>query len=230
MTTRLVVNIARPIPGKSIETRVFAGAPVSVGSSAASLLRLQHPSIAPERGVLIFTAATVHYIDYAAGTSAVVDGLALTPGIPFALRPDSLIEIGPFRFCAEVVAAPGALPLHELPGHSTESETPVARQVTNDGFDPIVCAACGMTTNANTAALRSFLTHAMKLADIISAVVIELRARQARTGLRSFETSLLRTSWDHHEISSYLLGPGFLLDSGAHSGHRDHPDRRIVIT
>jgi hypothetical protein len=56
--------------------------------------------------------------------------------------------------------------------------------------------------------LTSFIRRAVKLADEISAAIIELRTRQNPPSLRRFEASVLRTSWDKYELADYLLDPG----------------------
>lgn len=209
MTDRLIVRIARPKLGRPVETRIFIESPVSVGSGPNNALRLEHPRVAAYQGVLTFTPTSVQYTDCDATASAVIDGVAVKPGIRNTLRNGTLVQVGPFMICVELAADAGldAPPAAVLPAQRPESEAlPGGSGVTGVVRQAVESIVGGVpTTSAET--LTSFLIRALKLADLVAEAIVELRTRHGRLGSRPFETSPLRIFWDPHEIADYLLDP-----------------------
>jgi hypothetical protein len=199
MTKRLVVRIARLKLRGSIEEEVFDESPITVGSVSGNALRLEHPLVSPHQGVVTFTPTAVHYMDHKVATATIVDGVPALPETPVPLQPDTLVQVGPFRFCVE---------LEPVRAHDSEGDS--EKMTFEEDVMGVIRAVASVARGApidSADTLASFVTRAVKLADIVSAVVVELRARHGRGGMRRFESSPLRNSWDAYEISDYLLDP-----------------------
>jgi predicted component of type VI protein secretion system len=200
--TRLTVRLAGE-HSRPIESRAFSTSPVSVGSGPNSILRLDDRTVSPCQGVLAFTPNVVRYVDCGSPTRSSIDGVLLTAGIPVRLEEASLVEIGRYRFCVELNRY--ASPPPEMAVNTAELPSVL--------FSGIGTVRAASLDDAN--ALRSFLERSLKIHDAVSGAIVELRERQLRLGVRSFETSLLGRSWDLHEITDYLLDPSTSAEARA---------------
>jgi hypothetical protein len=201
MTTRLIVRIVRRNTLAAVETRTFSDSLVSVGSSTTSSLRLEHPLVSPNQGVFMFTPTLVQYMDCSSETNATADGSPIEPGVPLPLREDTLIQIGPFALCAELQVE-GVTGRTREP--AIEGETMTFAEDTMGVVRAVALASRDLPAN-DIDTLKSFVSQAVRLVDAFSAFVVRQRSRPGQVGMRSFDTSPLRNSWDSREISDYLL-------------------------
>lgn len=200
MTTQLLVRIAHPHIGR-IETRVFTESPVTIGKSATNVLRLEHSNVPDRQGEIRFTSTLVEYVGADDAPGVIIAGVRLASRASLLLGSDTLVQIGPFRLCAEVeTLSEGAA---ELDG---ADRSPAAGALGMDGITPakVFLTAVGRSAGGPDT-LTSFVYRALKLADIVSAVIVKLRAGCGIGGLQPFDTSPLRSSWGAHEIADYLL-------------------------
>ena len=204
MITQLVVRIAHPHVGR-IETRVFTQSPVSVGSDPSNVLRLEHSTVSGRQGEIKFTSTSVQYVEYGASMRGKVGGVQVEPATSVRLDPDTLIQIGPYRLCAELPESCGRnqAPSRKQP-RSLEDDGSTGLDELGMGAAPMVLSSVGRSA-ATGDTLTSFVYRALRLADVVSAVVVKLRAGCGLTGQRPFDTSPLHISWNAHEIADYLL-------------------------
>lgn len=202
-TSRLIVKLIRPDSPEAVETQVFSNSPVFVGASAASSIRLKDPLISAHQGVFIFTRERVRYVDYSTKTSAIVDDVFAAPGESFPVHKDTLLWIGPFALRVEVESA-AAAPAVRTPAVANENSEVIALE--QEAMETIrTVTRIARRLLASNDSLAYFLARAVKLADVVSAVIVRARAAGTNTAKFPFDTSPLRTSWDAHEISAYLL-------------------------
>ncbi len=211
MATQLVVRIAPPGAG-GIETRTFTRSPVSVGSAESNLLRLDHPSVAAHQGAFSFSSSRVIYEERAGGTGARVGELQPQLGERVSVNEETLVQIGRFRLCAEVVAERDVAICHD----------PRSGSAAPSAFEWKMPAIVGALASHSGGALptleslTSFVYRALRLADVVSAVIVRLRAGCGIAAQRPFDCSPLRSSWNAYEIAEYLLDT-------------DAPENRLVV-
>lgn len=200
MTTQLLVRIAHPHVGR-IETRVFTGSPVTIGRSRSNVLRLDHGDVPNRQGEIRFTSTLVEYVGADDAPGAIIGGVPVAARASVLLASDTLIQIGPYRLCADI---------EMLSDRSADPERADELAATDEfatgGIAPSkMFLATAARRTGGTDTLTSFVYRALKLADVVSAVVVKLRAGCGTAGQRPFDTSPLRSSWNAHEIADYLL-------------------------
>jgi len=198
MMRLLVVTVVDTEFGGGTVTRVFEKSPVTIGNTAESMLQLVDDRLSAQQGMLFFTGGSVKYMDFtdAAGPGGVSKVANLS-------SPATSVRVGRFEVSArvEVAPAPAGDPLDRGPPAPRGPGSSVV-----DVVNAIVSVARAIPRSDHDLML-GFALRAVKLIDLISAVLIELRPAHDTTPPRTGVPSVLRCSCDPLEIADYLLDP-----------------------
>jgi hypothetical protein len=160
---RLTVNVHNQYNGGRIATKLYS-LPGMVGRSHVNAIRLPASTVSRYHGAFLFWAGSLRFVDFGSANGTTIDGVRPEPDIPVAVRPQTLIEIGPYQLTVDV---------HSVAGDEAEDVTAVPLEGSGPNGSPTLALTFADAAPERERVARTTDTKANE----VTAMLVELFAR-----------------------------------------------------